>query len=325
MERHNSLHEVCAIVIRRAWKRWRTLSIREQITWTRRLLPLVIFFTVTVVQIWLNLAHPSEESRWFHLGIEVLVYALVGPLVTWYVLLWIERQLMEKERVERRLREQEKRMLQIADDVRAQIASDLHDSLGPNLFATALKAEVCQKLLRTDPCQVEQELGVIHRALQQSIREVRRAVYALRPLELERLGLFQTLRKLEADLGEINETRMQLTITGDEKPLPSEVEVGLFHIVQEALHNVSRHAQAHNVWIRLDVKPKLLCLRIEDDGRGFNPVETPEGVGLRHMRERTEALGGTFSLQAAPGRGVGILVCLPRLERGSNDPSLDRR
>ncbi len=304
------------VAIRRAWQRWRTLSIREQITWTRRLLPVGIFLTVTVVQIWLNLAHPSEGSRWFHLGVEVLVYALVGPLVTWYVLLWIERQLMEKERVERRLREQERRMLQIADDVRAQIASDLHDSLGPKLFATGLKAEVCRKLLRTDPCQVEQELNVINEALQQSIREVRRAVYALRPLELERLGLFQTLRKLAADFDEVNQTRLQLAINGQERRLPTEVEVGLFHIVQEALHNVGRHAQAQNVSIQLDVKPQLLCMRIVDDGVGFDPAKTPEGVGRRHMRERTEALGGTFSLQAAPGRGVEILACVPIPEGG---------
>lgn len=304
------------IVIRRAWKRWRTLSIREQITWTRRLLPLGIFLTVTGVQIWLNLAHPSEESRWFHLGIEVLVYALLGPLVTWYVLLWIERQLIEKERVQQRFREQERRMLQITDDVRAQIANDLHDSLGPNLFAMALKAEVCRKLLRSDPCQVEQELSVINQALQQSIREVRRTVYALRPLELERLGLFETLRKLAGDFEEVNETHMQLAIRGEERRLPSELEVGLFHIVQEALHNVSRHAEAQNVWIELDVKPQFLCLRVNDDGKGFDPAVTPEGVGLRHMRERAEALGGTFSIQAALGRGAEILVCVPILREG---------
>jgi two-component system sensor histidine kinase DegS len=300
------------LAIGQFWQRWRSLSIQEQIAWTRRLLPLAIFLIVASVQIWLNLAHPSHgESVRLHLGIELFVYALLGPLVTWFVLLWIERQLAEKEQVEQRLRQQEQRMLQIADDVRAQIASDLHDSLGPNLFATALKAEVCQKLLRTDPCQVEQELGVIHRALQQSIREVRRAVYALRPLELERLGLFQTLRKLEADLGEINETRMQLTITGDERPLPSEVEVGLFHIVQEALHNVRRHAEAQNVWIQLDVGPQLLCLQIRDDGRGFDPLQTPEGVGLRHMRERAKALSGNVSVQSASDRGTEILICLP--------------
>ncbi len=302
------------LAIRQIWQRWRSLSIQEQIAWTRRLLPLAIFLIVTSVQIWLNLAHPSHgESVWFHLGIELFVYALLGPLVTWYVLLWIERQLAAKERVEQRLREQEQRMLQIADDVRAQIASDLHDSLGPSLFALALKADVCRKLLRSNPCQVEQELGVINEALQQSIREVRRAVYALRPIELERLGLFHTLRKLAADFEELNQTRMRLAISGsgEEHRLPAELEVGLFHIVQEALHNVRRHAQAQNVWIQLDLKPQLLCLRISDDGRGFDVGSTPEGMGLRHMRARAEALGGTFSLQTAPGRGTEILVCLP--------------
>ena len=297
--------------ISQAWQRWRTLNIREQVAWTRRLLPLVIFLVVSSVQLWLNLAQHREDASWVHLTIELLLYALLGPAITWNVLLWIERQLAEKERVEQRFREQERRMLQITDDVRAQIANNLHDSLGPNLFAMALKAEVCRKLLRSDPYQVEQELGVINQALQQSIREVRRTVYALRPIELERVGLFQTLHKIAADFEEVNQTRMQLSILGEERRLPSELEVGVFHIIQEALHNVSRHANAQNVSIKLDVKPQLLCLRIHDDGRGFDPDTTLEGVGLRHMRERAEVLGGTLSLHASLGHGTEILACFP--------------
>jgi len=170
------------------WERWQNLSVHQRIAWTRRVLPVTIFVIVSAVQAWLNLTRPSHSSTIVHLGIEVLVYALLGPLVIWYVLLWIEHQVREKELMERRLREQEQRLLQIRDEVSAQIASDLHDSLGPKLFALALKADVCKRLLRADPCQVEQELSMISATLQESIREVRRAVYALRPIELDAWG-----------------------------------------------------------------------------------------------------------------------------------------
>jgi signal transduction histidine kinase len=286
------------------------LSIHERLRWTRRVLPLTIFLIVSAVQTWINLAHPAGHgSIIVHLGVEVFVYALLGPLVTWHVLLWIEHQVREKEQIERQLREQERRMLQIRDEVSAQIASDLHDSLGPKLFALALKADVCKKLLRTDPCQVEQELSMINAMLQESIREVRRAVYALRPIELERLGLLETLRKMATE--ELDQPKLELQICGEERRLPQDIEVGLYYIVQEALHNVRKHADARRVSLSVDIGPRVICLTIRDDGKGFDPVQTPEGVGIRHMRERALSLGGNFSLHSAPGQGTELRVCLP--------------
>ncbi len=299
------------MAVHQGWKRWRDLAVHKQIAWTRRVLPLTIFLIVTAVQSWVNLTHPSHDSLLLHLGVEIFVYAILGPLVTWYVLLWIERQVREKDQMERRLRQQEQRLLQIRDEVSTKIASDLHDSLGPKLFALALKADVCKKLLRSDPCQVEHELGVISATLQQSIREVRRAVYALRPIELERLGLFETLRKLVAEFEDLNQTRLELHIVGEERRLPQEIEVGLYYIVQEALYNVRKHAEARKVSLDVDVGPRVICLTIRDDGKGFDPAKTPEGVGLRHMRERALSLGGNFSVHTAPNEGTELRVCLP--------------
>ncbi|MFN4219171.1 MAG: sensor histidine kinase [Candidatus Bipolaricaulia bacterium] len=293
------------------WKRWRDLTVHEQVAWTRRILPVTIFIVVFAIQAWINWAHPNRGFILVHFGIEIFVYAMLGPLITWYILLWIEHQVREKEHMEIQLRQQEQRLLQIRDEVSAQIASDLHDSLGPKLFALALKADVCKKLLRSDPCQVEQELSMISATLQESIREVRRAVYALRPIELERLGLCETLRKIVTEYEELNQTKLELHICGEERRLPHEIEVGLYYIVQEALHNVRKHAGAQKVTMGLDVGPRVVCLTVRDDGKGFDPAKTPEGIGLRHMRERALRLGGTFSVHAAPGEGTELRVCLP--------------
>lgn len=290
------------------WRRWRVLSIHEQVAWARRLLPSTILVGVAITQVWVNVVHPADERLRWHLSIELVVYAFAGPLVIWYVLRWIERQVAEKEHVERRLREQERRTLQIRDEVCVQIASDLHDRLGPQLYAIALKAEFSRRRLRSDPAQAEQELGAITEALQESIDEVRRAVYALRPIELERCGLLETLRRLAATSEDLNQTRMELRIAGEERSLPAEVECGVFHIVQEALYNVRRHAKARCVRVHVDFSSPAFVVRVRDDGQGFDPAATPEGVGLRHMRERVAALGGTFAVHATPGHGTEILV-----------------
>ncbi len=295
--------------------RWRDLAIPEQVVWARRVLPVAIFLVVVSVQLFLNLIHTGGDSLVLHLSAEVVVYALLGPAVMWVVLHWIERQLKEKERVERRLREQEQRMLQIADDVRAEIANDLHDQLGPHLFALGLKVDVCRKLLPAEPEQVATELHLIKDGLKQSVHEVRRAVYALRPIELESLGFFDVLYKMEADYREVGELGFHLSITGEDTPLSDEVEVGLFHIVQEALYNVRRHARASNVWVDVDANRTSLHLAVRDDGRGFDADRVSEGVGLSHMRARCEALGGTFSLESQPGEGTLIRIDLP-LKRG---------
>ncbi len=301
------------------WRHWRALSIREQIRWARRVLPPVILMGVVAVQVWIKVVYPSAPGRLgFHLGLELLVYALLGPVMTWFVLFWFERQLAEKERIGRRLRDQERRMLQIRDELSAQIAGDLHDSLGPQLYALGLKAEFAKKRLRDDPATAEAELGLINEALQRSIREVRRAVYALRPLELERANLVDTLRRVAAEYEELNETRTALTVSGRERRLPPDLELAIFHIVQEALYNVRRHARARHVWIDLDLGPPDVRVRVRDDGCGFDPTATPEGVGLRHMRERAAAHGGTVAVHAATGRGTDIVASLPsRDERTS--------
>jgi len=288
--------------------------VSERVAQLQRIMPpaitgLVVFYQLVIIR---NLHMiVADASDTVHFTLEIILYGVVGPIITWATLGWIRRWLQDKEQVEQRLREQEQRMLQIRDEVSAQIADELHDSLGPNLFAIALKADTCRKLLQTKPDQVDQELGLISNALQQSIRAVRRAVYALRPIELERLGLIETLRKLTADAEEVSDLQLHLTISGEERRLPSPVETALFHIVQEALYNVRRHAEAKNVWLQLDLSPQIVCLQVRDDGRGFDPTATPVGVGLRHMRERAEALNGTFSLQAAPQRGTELLICLP--------------
>jgi len=127
------------------------------------------------------------------------------------------------------------------------------------------------------------------------------------------VGLFETLRKLAAEAKELDQTSLELHISGEERRLPQEIEVGLYYIVQEALYNVRKHAEAQRVIIGVDLGPRVICLTVRDDGKGFDPATTPEGIGLRHMRERALSLGGNFAIHAARGEGTELRVCLPIL------------
>ena len=120
-----------------------------------------------------------------------------------------------------------------------------------------------------------------------------------------------------------NEIHSSLQLKG-EQPLPLEIEQSLFRIVQEALANVARHSMARNVDMTLLFKQEHLILKVADDGEGFDSKSQPSGFGLRSMKQRAEALGGEFAVEAAPERGTTLTVKIPIPEsNGSNREKAD--
>jgi signal transduction histidine kinase len=143
---------------------------------------------------------------------------------------------------------------------------------------------------------------------EETVSEVRRLVYGLRPPTLDELGLVDSLRtEGEAILGQV---ALEVTLLPDPLPsLPAAVEVAVYRIALEALNNVSRHAQAERCCLNIEITDQL-CLTVEDDGRGL-PAQVSPGVGLHSMRERTSELDGTFSATKLAGGGTRILATLP--------------
>jgi two-component system NarL family sensor kinase len=127
---------------------------------------------------------------------------------------------------------------------------------------------------------------------------------------LDDLGLAAALDQLTRELKE--ETGIELhcerVIDGDAPPLPDSINTALFRIAQEALTNVVRHAAARQATLKLEVAPKSVVLSIRDDGRGFDvermQADARSGIGLRNMRERLDAIGGTLSLSSEPGNTI---------------------
>lgn len=206
--------------------------------------------------------------------------------------------------------------LAIAEE-RARIAREIHDGVAQSLAFAALKLDLVERLLARDPQQAAAEVAATRATIRETIKEVRRSIFALRPVELERHGFMETLRRYVADYGQQNEIRVRL----EQHELPSlstKAEAVLFRIFQEAMNNVAKHAAARNVNVTVGRDDSgQAFIRVEDDGIGFDPgkvsdrVTSAGGLGLRQMRERVEARGGRFAIASAPRAGTAVFASVP--------------
>ncbi len=199
---------------------------------------------------------------------------------------------------------------------RHRIAREIHDGLAQDLVSLRMRARLWHQLVDETPQRMHAEIDALRDLLRDDIREVRRAIFALRPVALDEAGFYPTLRQFAADFAEQNQVHMDLRVKGEEVHLSPFLEAVLFRILQEALNNVARHAQASTVWIELNLEEAgVVQLTVRDDGVGFDPAILEQAarsghLGLKQMRERVAGLKGTFSLRSAPGQGTEIRVRL---------------
>ena len=200
-------------------------------------------------------------------------------------------------------------------DERARIARELHDGLAQNLYFLGLKLDYIRNQVQSEPEQAICELAALEQTVQTNIQEVRRAIFALRPLDLEELDFVPAIRQYLYDFGEQASLTMHLDIADESETLPAELEPIFFRLVQEGLTNIAKHAQARQVWVKLTIQPgQLACLTIQDDGLGFNPQALPtsgSNMGLRQMRERVAQFNGHFEVRSEPYRGTDLYIELP--------------
>jgi len=198
---------------------------------------------------------------------------------------------------------------------RYHIAQELHDELGQNL--TVIKTETARALAR---CQGNSELAGILHEIDTAISDVfvatRNIHNGLRPTMIDSLGLKEALRHLVQNW-KMQGIQYELKLNGALDELENEFSLAIYRILQECLTNISRHASASRVRIQCIRQEKktgnreLLRLIVEDNGKGMDADTVSRGFGLISMRERSYALGGTFSLQSTPGAGTRITVELP--------------
>lgn len=210
--------------------------------------------------------------------------------------------------------------LAIAEE-RARIAREIHDGVAQSLAFSALKLDLVGRMLaQPGGAGLEKaaaELEATKKTIREAIREVRRSIFALRPIDLERHGFVETIRRYVDDYAQQNDIRVQLTVQGLPK-LTAKSEAVLFRIFQEAMNNVAKHARARHVAVTVG-KTCDACgfIEVTDDGQGFDPtlvsdrVTSAGGLGLKQMRERVQARGGAFELTSSPGQGTRVYASVP--------------
>lgn len=193
---------------------------------------------------------------------------------------------------------------------RNRLAREIHDTLAQGLTAVSLQLESADALLEAgmEPAKVRQVVQHALALTRANLEEARRSVLDLRAAPLEGRTLVEAL----AALAEQTAVPVDLLVQGAVRSLPRRLETGLYRLAQEALQNVSRHAQAHRVVVKLLFMPDAVKLVVADDGVGFDPtVVPPDRFGLIGMNERVRLLNGRFHLQSATGEGTHIEVVLP--------------
>jgi len=217
-----------------------------------------------------------------------------------------------------RLQSASRQLLQVQETERRGLSRELHDQVGQEMAALNLNLTILRSLLPADLSEtVLSTLDDSQSVLEEASRHLRNVMMELRPPGLDELGLLPALQ----DHGQRVARRagLDLAITGAEPEprLPPTAEIALFRIVQEALNNIVKHAEAKHAGIELVTGNDAVTLTVSDDGKGFDPRQRryqtgSGGMGTTTMRERAEAIGARYSLSSAPGIGTRITVEIPR-------------
>ena len=209
---------------------------------------------------------------------------------------------------ERVARDALRRVVEAQELERRRLARELHDQTGQELTSVLLGLKAVEEA-KSD-AERAKALAAVREQVVETLHDVRRLAVELRPKALDDFGLAAALERLRDTFSEQTGMRVDLESRIRDR-LPPDVETALYRIVQEALTNIVKHAQANAVSIVLARKAGAVTALIEDDGRGFNHDGSGEGLGLLGMGERLALLGGKLKVESSPGAGTTIVAKVP--------------
>lgn len=223
----------------------------------------------------------------------------------------------ERKKAEENLRYYLQEITKAQEEERKRIARELHDSSAQNLIALLHQLDNLLTDRTKLPVSEAKALWGFYEQIRDTLQEVRRFSRDLRPSILDDLGLLPALEWVTDDLKSTYWIEVDLKVLGNERRLFPETELLLFRIVQEALRNIAKHAEATRAEVEVTFDEDKIAVTISDNGKGFEPPEslgalTPTGkLGLAGMQERVQLLGGRLKLESKPGEGTKIFVEAP--------------
>ena len=222
--------------------------------------------------------------------------------------------------------DERERMIEFQEDARKKLARDLHDGPTQSVSAIAMRVNVAQRMLSKDPKAVSDELGRIEDLARRTVKEIRHMLFTLRPLVLESQGLVAALQSMAE---KTKETFAQDVLIKVDDSILKSIEMGkqgvIFYIVEEAVNNARKHAQAAHIWVSMRLlAEELTLLEIQDDGVGFDVAavtssyDQRSSLGMVNLRDRTELVNGLLDVQSIPGKGTRVRVYVPLTEQAAD-------
>jgi two-component system, NarL family, sensor histidine kinase DevS len=203
-----------------------------------------------------------------------------------------------------------RRVVQAQEEERRRLARELHDETGQALASILLGLKSLEEV--SDVTELGERVATLRSRVVETLQDVRRLAVELRPAALDDFGLEPALERLVSGFAEQTGLKVELESRLHDDRLPQEVETVLYRIVQEALTNIVKHANAGRVSIVVTQRVGSVGAIVEDDGHGFNPEEeTDGGIGLIGMRERVALLDGSMTIESAKGKGTTLVVEVP--------------
>ena len=225
----------------------------------------------------------------------------------------VRRRLEENIQAKNSLRELSAKLVRAQEEERRAISRELHDEAGQSFSAILLETENLLDLEHGSA--VQSHLESIRALAQRGLAGARNMALLLRPSMLDDFGLVPAVNWQAKETAKRTGLRVQVSAADLPRDLPEEHKTCIYRIVQEALNNVSKHAQATTAQVSLQGSGDRIDLAIQDDGSGFD-ADRVRGLGLLGMEERVHHLGGTFSVDSQPGRGTSLKIRLPLANLG---------
>jgi PAS domain S-box-containing protein len=232
--------------------------------------------------------------------------------------LWVGMDMTERRQTRRQIRTLTHELIKAQETERYRIARDLHDHIAQDLSSLKIRLQTLFGSQTAENEEYRKQVESTVQILQRSISDVRNLAYDLRPPGLDQFGLVRTLFQYCEDFAQTNQLKIDFISAGlDDLDLDQDIEINIYRLIQEALYNVKKHAEAKAVTIRMVASSPNLMLRIIDDGKGFDAKRwrarsyKEKRMGLHSMVERVGLLDGTIDIRSRPNKGTGIFITIP--------------
>jgi len=223
---------------------------------------------------------------------------------------------IENARLYKALQDERDRILEVEQEVRRELARELHDGPAQTLASLVMRLRLLLRLLREGRAEAEAELEQVEPLAERALKEVRSLLFDLRPVILEARGLPAALEEYARRQGQEG-FAVDLQVEGEPRRLDPKAERALFAIVREAIANARKHSAQPGAKVRLRFNEARLDVEVRDEGQGFDPGTVQEryaeqgSLGLLNMRERAQAIGAAFHIFSRPGQGTTVFVSVP--------------